>query len=110
MLGIVVVAYRNHPVTETFVRNQLPKIEADIKTVLVIVDNSSTKEESTLLARNCEAELWEGGGSEQRRQPISSPEIRHIGSGKSRLCTGEQPGIRFSQTALSDRLCTVFQR
>lgn len=71
MLGIVVVAYRNHPVTETFVRNQLPKIEADIKTVLVIVDNSSTKEESTLLARNCEAELWEGGGanSDASRSP-----------------------------------------
>lgn len=62
MTGIVVVAYRNHPATEAFIRQQLPKIEAETDTVLVIVDNGSTPEASARLAERCDAVMEGGGG------------------------------------------------
>ncbi len=48
MLGIVIVAYKNHSETIRFVLEELPKITTEH--VVVIVDNASTEEKSRALA------------------------------------------------------------
>lgn len=55
MLGIVLVSYKTEDKTIAYVQQELSKIQCNY--ILVIVNNSCTKESNIKLAEGCRAEL-----------------------------------------------------